>query len=315
MDRLTERAAEGGIEASYVDGRGYRRQVDPRVLRRLLEIVSRGETSPARGRLPATVVFRRGRDAALRLSDVPPTAPIHWAVAAQEAELASGDALSGAWRLPENLPLGMFRLDVAVKTRAGPAIEHARLLVAPARAYGGEHFAGGRRVWALGGQLYGVRSQHNWGHGDFTDLLGLLELAADLGAAGIGINPLHALFADAPERASPYSPNSRLFLNPLYIDLDAVPEFPGLAAAGLTREVARLRDAAMVDHAGVAAAKLAGLRLAFARFRAQGSAERPADLEVFRREHGRTLGLFASFEVLRASHGRRWRDWASHRRS
>jgi 4-alpha-glucanotransferase len=315
MDRLTELAAEWGIEANYVDGRGYRRQVDPRLLRRLVEIVSGGETPPARGNLPATVVLRRGRDAALTLSDVAPSAPIHWAVVAQDAELASGDARSGAWRLPENLPLGMFRLDVAVKSRAGPAIERAGLLVAPARAYGGEHFAGGRRVWALGVQLYGVRSQHNWGHGDFTDLLGLLELAADLGAAGIGINPLHAPFADAPERASPYSPNSRLFLNPLYIDLDAVPEFPGLAAAGLTREVARLRAAAMVDHAGVAAAKLAGLRLAFAQFRARGSAERREDFEAFRREQGRALALFASFEILRANHGRRWRDWPSSWRS
>lgn len=33
------------------------------------------------------------------------------------------------------------------------------------------------------------------------------------------LNPLHLLFANIPERASPYSPNSRALLNPLYISV------------------------------------------------------------------------------------------------
>ena len=37
------------------------------------------------------------------------------------------------------------------------------------------------RWWALAVQLYGIRSQRNWGHGDFSDLLALVELAAGLG--------------------------------------------------------------------------------------------------------------------------------------
>src|SRR5205085_1391137 len=146
----------------------------------------------------------------------------------------------------------------------------------PQHAFGGEA-VGARRIWALGVQLYGVRSHRNWGHGDFSDLLGLLELAVGLGAAGVGLNPLHALFIDEPERASPYSPNSRLFLNPLYIDVEAVPEFVGPAQAGLTQEIARLRGAATVNYAGVAAAKLLALRLAFQTFRDRASAHRRKD--------------------------------------
>ncbi|MGB7833414.1 MAG: 4-alpha-glucanotransferase, partial [Xanthobacteraceae bacterium] len=64
-------------------------------------------------------------------------------------------------------------------------------------------------------QLYAIRSDHNWGHGDFTDLRFLIEVAAKVGAAGVGLNPLHALPCG---QASPYSPSSRMFLNPLYID-------------------------------------------------------------------------------------------------
>ena len=311
MDALAKLAAEWGIEPGYIDGQGLSRTVDRDTLRRIVEIVSRGQSPPKRRRLPPIIVIRRGHGAAPALSDTPPSTSVDWTLVSGDTTIARGTATSGAWHLPGDLPLGTFRLDVGLSSSAGQASEHARVLVAPERAYGGEDFADGRRIWALAVQLYGVRSRRNWGHGDFTDLLSLLELSAGLGAAGIGINPLHALFPDMPERASPYAPNSRLFLNPLYIDLEAVPEFPGLDAAGLTQEAARLRGAAMVDYSGVAAAKLAGLRLAFHEFRDRGSAQRLEDFEAFRREQGRTLTLFASFEVLRRRFGDSWTDWPS----
>jgi 4-alpha-glucanotransferase len=72
-----------------------------------------------------------------------------------------------------------------------------------------------RRLWVLAVQLYGLRSRRNWGHGDFTDLACLIARAAQSGAAGVGLNPLHALFADRAEEASPYAPNPRFYLNPL----------------------------------------------------------------------------------------------------
>src|SRR6185437_8529038 len=110
------------------------------------------------------------------------------------------------------------------------------------RAFQGD----GRRQWVLGLQLYAVRSGRNWGHGDFTDLKRLIALAAAYGVSGIGLNPLHALFADRAEDASPYAPNSRIFLNPLYIDVEDIPEFPGLACAGLAAEIEALRATELV---------------------------------------------------------------------
>ena len=76
-----------------------------------------------------------------------------------------------------------------------------------------------QRSWAIAVQLYGIRSHRNWGHGDFTDLANLIDVASALGASAIGLNPLHALFDDRAEEASPYFPSSRLFLNTLYIDI------------------------------------------------------------------------------------------------
>src|SRR5262245_47004179 len=62
----------------------------------------------------------------------------------------------------------------------------------------------GQRLWIIAVQLYSLRSARNWGHGDFSDLAALIDVAAQAGAAGIGLNPLHALFPERPQDASPY---------------------------------------------------------------------------------------------------------------
>jgi 4-alpha-glucanotransferase len=173
---------------------------------------------------------------------------------------------------------------------------------APNPAFQGD----GRRNWLIAVQLYAVRSGGNWGHGDFTDLVALVELAADVGAAGIGLNPLHALFADRPEDASPYAPNSRLFLNPLYIDVAALPEF---ANGHEPEAVEKLRSTEMVDYAAVAEAKFAALRHAYQNFRTSPRAERQQDFENFRAERGQMLQCFAGFETLRKRFNTVWWEW------
>jgi 4-alpha-glucanotransferase len=174
------------------------------------------------------------------------------------------------------------------------------------RAFQGD----GRRLWAIAVQLYALRSRRGWGHGDFTDLSQLVAIAAAHGASAVGLNPLHALFVDRAEEASPYAPNSRLYLNPLYIDVEAIEEFPGTAAAGLGGEIAALRASGMIDYAGVARAKLTALKLAHERFRAGASAARRADFLAFREEEGDTLLRFACFETLRRQHAPKpWPQW------
>ena len=161
--------------------------------------------------------------------------------------------------------------------------------------------------WLLAVQLYGVRSATNWGHGDFTDLMALIGLASEIGAAGIGLNPLHALFPNRAEQASPYSPNSRLFLNPLYIDVTAAPGFSGTIEPQLAEDLAGLRASSLIDYAGVARAKMRALRQCYCRFcqRLDGG----DDLAAFRRERGGSLERFAAFETLRTKFNTCWWEW------
>jgi 4-alpha-glucanotransferase len=108
-----------------------------------------------------------------------------------------------------------------------------------------------------------LRSQRNWGIGDFTDLKALAEIAARLGADLIGLNPLHAGFLDGSPSESPYSPASRLFLSPLYIDVTEVPELERceeakrlLGSAQFGDRLAACRDAELIDYGAIALLKL-----------------------------------------------------------
>src|SRR5262249_13604827 len=85
--------------------------------------------------------------------------------------------------LPPLSQNGIYLLRVTVISPTGQLVQDVCLVVCRDRAYQGDRTAP-RRMWALGVQLYGVRSRRNWGHGDFTDLAALIDLAADLGAAG-----------------------------------------------------------------------------------------------------------------------------------
>ena len=200
-------------------------------------------------------------------------------------------------------------LEILQPDANAPPLHHAP---GKSRAYQGP--ASGR-MWALAVQLYGVRSQRNWGHGDFTDLAGLIEIAARSGSAGIGVNPLHALFDDRADCYSPYSPSSRLFLNTHYIDPGAIPEFPGLAAAGLAEAVTVLRTRGLVDYAGVIAAKSRALSLAYDAFVVHGTTARKEDFARFRKRAGNFLARFSCFEFLRRNLPGPWWTWPEEWRS
>jgi 4-alpha-glucanotransferase len=197
------------------------------------------------------------------------------------------------------------------------------LIVAPSACWLPEAMTGGRRTYGLAVQLPLVRSARDWGIGDFADLRHLLQIAAARGADVVGVNPLHALFQDAPEAASPYSPASRLLLNPLFIAVDEVfgwhraqdfaqsdPVLDGLEA---------VRAAELVDYAHVATLKLAALRHLFVVFKRGADEGRRDAFERFMAERGEGFRRACLFLALREHFAREgrpdWRTWPEDYRS
>ncbi len=342
LHRLCERH---GVATGYADVWGVQHAVPPERLVKLLrecgvELPADGPVDAARlaqaeadaeradwhRALPPVKTMRAGADSfsiALRLpGDV---AQIEWRVADEAGAVHEGavqtSQLSVADRAEvDGKPHLLYTLEVALALPMGYHLlsiaGHAGetlLVCAPAQCHRPPALEDDGRLWGLTLQLYGLRSRRNWGIGDFSDLAVFAAQAAREGAGVIGLNPLHALFPHNPAHTSPYSPSSRAQLNPLYIDVEAVPDFWMCEPARLRVEsvefqarLAELRETALVDHAGVAAAKYEILELLYANFRqtldSTAAAEDPevAALMLFRKSGGAALQQHALFEALQA---------------
>jgi 4-alpha-glucanotransferase len=292
---LFTKAAGLGIQTEFIDGQGHRRVTDEAALRIILDALP--VELPQRLLDQPAVVVRAGRPSRTALGQAA-TFPVRWKIVAGLKVIAEGHTQNGVIDWPADLPVGSWRLTL---TDDASVTEEAPVIVTPPRAFDGDF----DRCWLLAVQLYGVRSARNWGIGDFTDLEDLIRLAAELGADGVGLNPLHALFDDHPADCSPYSPNSRLFLNPLYID---VAKLAGVSLPG-GNAVARLRRRDIVDYAAVAKLKWKALRAAFTAFKTDPAAASRQDFEKFRDERTPLLSRFACFEALRHKFDTAWWEW------
>ncbi|MET4151875.1 4-alpha-glucanotransferase [Bradyrhizobium sp. RT9b] len=297
MDLLAQ-ARIKGVQSEFVDALGKLRVTDPVALKSILEA------------LPEKRVYRFvGGPVVVRALGHPRTElttigapPLQWTLRANGNVIAQGETHEPVIAWPAGLPLGYHRLTL---TDAKGVAEEVPMIVAPERAFGGD-FA---RGWLLAVQLYSVRSDRNWGIGDFTDLADLVRLARQLGADGVGLNPLHVLFDNHPADCSPYSPNSRLFLNPLYIDVEAIPEFAADLVPDAAATAARLREGDRVPYADMAALKWLGLRAAYNSFVTSASEARRNEFDAFRADRAPLLSRFACFEVLRHRFSGPWWEW------
>jgi 4-alpha-glucanotransferase len=343
-----------GIEGAYHDIYGTRHDASPASLIALLGALGLAAATEAEAAasleavaaqrwaspMPAATVLRQGSGSAFAVSlAVPDTAltqTLAWTIALEDGTTRAGRAEAAALTvedlaevtgramarlrlpLPADLPAGYhrFRLDA-------PTVAEGLLVVAPPQCYAPPLVADGKRVWGLGCQLYALRSATNWGMGDFADLARLGTAVGRLGGATLGLNPLHALFSNHPEDASPYSPNSRLFLNPLYIAIAEVPEFAACAdlKAWLddpetSRALATARAADLVDYPRVHALKRAALEMMFQTFEAEAPPARRTAFDAFLDDGGERLRLFAVFQLLQETYpDRPWPQWPEEMRS
>ncbi len=223
--------------------------------------------------------------------------------------------------LPVGLPLGYHEISAAV----GSASAVTRYIVTPERAYSDPHLGRGGRVAGVAVSLYGVRSQRNWGCGDFRDLHSVIDwVSGQMGASFVGLNPLHAIHNRRPFNTSPYLPNCIFYQNFLYLDIEGMEDYSNCARAQAMRaspevssEIEALRSAEFVDYERVAALKLRFLKIVFARFlreRRAGSA-RAREFDRFLAREGDLLEKFALYCALDEHLHREnpglwiWPDW------
>ncbi len=352
-ETLSRLAALVGIEPVYWDIFGHRHETDEDTRLLLMSAMGLPIDTPdtAREHLQAleertwgrwlrfVTVVRRCRPMAVPLylpADVT-RRPIFWNLSAEDGRVLKGrlgpEALKDhescviagkkivrlQFILPEEVCDGYHTLTI----QEGKESVRGNVVVAPAASYLPAWFSRAQeRRWGVACHLYALRSEKDWGIGDFTTLVQLATALTGSGATCIGLNPLHALFPQNPLHCSPYSPSSRLFLNPLYIDVSAVPEFEEcdrasrrIRTAQFKKRLEQARATTYVDYPAVAALKFEVLVLLHACFESLHPAGHPADkrrraFQLFCQEGGEPLYRFALYQALVEAHkGLGWPDW------
>ena len=271
-----------GIQTEYEDAAGNIQKVSKNALARIRAAMGPRPTAAPSWLDDRVAVIRQGES-----RRVPTGATV---------VLEDGNRQQVTNRLPDDLPIGYHRLIPSEESESS-----IRLIVTPGRCHLPEQL----RIWGWSAQLYATRSRESWGMGDLADLRRLAQWAREVGARLLLINPLHATQPLVPQEASPYSPSSRRYLNPLYLRIE---ELPGVAR--LDQDLQRLasmgralNEDRRIDRDRVFQLKQEALQRLWSYF------EGDEDFEKFQRDGGPSLYHYAVHCCLAERHGSSWRQW------
>lgn len=332
---LQQLADEAGLLAAWRDAHGRDQRVAVESLRGVLEALAlpcaseaqcreslaalRAENAPSAS--PPLVIVKQGSPVVMRRSGSP-----HYRLQLEDGTFIMGTArdldgghvaIHGINRPGyHTLEMGRVRTTIAIVPRRAPSVEDV---------VGHEH------AWVIGAQVYSLQRDAapaqtggtiraselpGWhAGGDYTALATLARQAAEHGAAGLAISPVHAMFSADPQRYSPYAPSSRLFLNAMYADPAAVLGADRAAELSAGDRPELLDAKGLLNWPAIQAQRLEVFRTLYERFRDGQADQLVQDFEAFRQEGGRALADHACYEALHAHHatvlgaGHGWQDW------
>ena len=322
-ETLEQQAVQAGIDLGYHDINGTYHVTKTEVLESIVAVLDKSKPDSDGLYLNTMVAHENGEESLQMPSEfhgAEAVVLIDEANKCQTLTLYPGDNDTLWIKLPQ-LACGYYTLSA----ETGGKSCFVRLIVAPESVYQPKLLANGGRMNGLTMHLYSLRSERNWGIGDFTDLLNLMKYAAEKKLDFVGINPLHALFTSKPAFASPYSPSSREWLNPIYLDVEKVGAFTyneqlknWLAQPKIRQRIAALRITETVTYTAVWACKRDALHMAFNAFEqdtCEAAENERAAFEAFVLEKGKALRGFGLFEALDQYYSRPgqvgWQSWPS----
>ncbi|MNP95407.1 4-alpha-glucanotransferase [compost metagenome] len=312
---LSALAAAAGIFEHWTDARQRSRRVAPATLRALLDALDLPADSPQAIRDSRQRVAAQAADALppVIVTRIDETAPLPRAARGPYRIVCeSGRIVEGEIRIDRDGQPCLSAPDEPGYHRLSLASGDATLAVAPRQAPGLADLTGvgNPRCWGISAQVYSLRQDacaalpRTHGFGDFGALRELAVAAAEQGADVLAISPVHAMFAAQPERCSPYSPSSRLFLNVLYAAPAGVLGQDALARALAGTEPADLSaldGLDLIDWPAAAAQRLHLLRALHGQFASGGPAGPRQRYAQFCASGGQALRDHAVFESLHAT--------------
>jgi 4-alpha-glucanotransferase len=336
-DTVESLAARAGFEVEWHNAHGGIERVPERTLTALLQRMGLPCSNPTQLRHSVTML-----DAETSGRRLPPlmTAECERGIALPAAavksgsryriELESGSLIDGRFTAPKGEAALLSPISETGYHTLIINEQRVTLAVAPARSYTvadawralHKDARGTPPLWAIAVQLYGLRRAGDGGIGDYSALAALAVESARRGAHALSISPTHAMFSAQPQRFSPYSPSSRLWLNVTHIDPAAVfgteAVHAALEAAHASEAWSRLETLPLIDWPQAVPLKLKVLRTLFEQFCVHDRAQdlpRALEFHGFCMRGGRALEDHARFEALQAAQlaqadgDGHWRNW------
>ena len=320
-------ASRAGLAVDWIDANGRPQHVQPDALRAVLKGL--GHPADTDAEIEASLVEL---EQAQQSKHLPPLLTVDSGASLDLARYFEPDTLcrvhleqgetlelrlDGNAVLPGVIALGYHQVQINDQTFT--------LAVAPTHCYSVAEAVDSQpaRAWGISAQLYGLRRLNDGGFGDTLALEHLARAAAERGADALAISPMHAMFSADPQRYSPYSPSSRLFLNSLYASpaciLGEREVRNAIEALGIADELHDLEQLDLIDWPAAAQAKQRLLRALYEDFR-HGHHPQHADFLSFRQTGGEALENHCRFEAvqaMRAAAGESldWRHWPAERRT
>ena len=273
---------------------------------RPLRVKLRLPLSHQQGPITGEITLENGERVSCRCEDALDTSPL-------SKTIEGTSYVQRTLTLRAALPLGYHQLHL----RAGGLDLESFLFAAPYHAYAPRDQ--GKR-WGLFCPTYALRSDGNWGAGDFADLTAFARFAGKMGSHAVATLPMLAGFLDEPFNHSPYAPASRLFWNEFYLDVTAIPELAHCPAAQAViesevfrRELEVARSQSLVDYRKVMALKRSVIERLLDFFLSTSSARRESfDKFVAARK---VLRDYAAFRAKNERERKPWPLWVEAERN
>ena len=336
VDRLAEYA---GILPSYVGYDGKSVETPAETKRALLAVMGlRADNDKAaeeqldalqdealRQPLDPVVVHRHGAQNKLFVRAPRRAGALRWRVdiRSERGRVASREGIyDGGGPLEIDTPNfgpGYYDVRIRMTMRRSETEATQSLIVVPERCVTPRDLLGDQKAFGVFANLYSIRSDRNWGVGDVGDLETLSRWIASVGGAFVGLNPLHALLNRGGD-VSPYGPVSRLWRNPIYIDVDRVPELGEGPAMSRIRTpeiqaaLEAIRESDRVEYEQAWAMKTLALDSLYALFldlrSRHATHPRIAAFNEFVERGGRWLDDYATWMTIAESRGEwTWKVW------
>ena len=192
------------------------------------------------------------------------------------------------------------------------------LIIAPKSSFLPKIIKDKEKVLGLSLQLYAIKSNHNMGIGDFSDLKKFITIAKKYGCEFVGINPLGVMNPKSNRDVSPYRVLSREYINYIYLDLTSVDEFKKsqkiqnyIKTTKYKKELSILKSSKFIDYKSVFEFKLKLLKLMYEEFKNEIKHKtiRAKYFQKFLNQEGKQLQNLCLFEAILEKENSYWKNW------